>query len=128
MDQTNISNLILNLKGDRTYDQLSADCGGIPTAGRIQQMATRPQKVFPAPDSLRGLSRGLRVSPMVVLSAFATSLGLGGDEPSKLASLLPPEANQLTDGQVAAILHLIQQMNPKAPTGLEPKGEGAKAR
>lgn len=107
---TTISKLILSLKGDRTYEQLAADCGGTPTAGRIQQLATKPQSSFASPDTLRGLARGLRVPTMVVIRALAESLGLeGGGEP-RLAELLPPETNQLTDGQVSALLHLIKEM------------------
>lgn len=110
MENTTISELIGTLKGSRTYDQLAEDCGGVPTPGRIQQLATRPQNTFPSPDTVRGLAKGLRTSPMTVISACATSLGLGGDTASsRLTAMLPPGAETLDNAQLNLVLALIQQ-------------------
>ena len=70
-----IERLILDRKGDRTYDRLSRDCGGVPSDKRLHQMATRPIRNFPDPDTIQGLARGLNVSALSVLVAIANSLG-----------------------------------------------------
>lgn len=108
---TTLQELIATRRGSRTYDQLAADCGGHPSAGRLQQMATKPQQSFPNPETLRGLSQGLRVNPLVILGAFAASFGLDGDDLTPpLVSLLPPGANSLDDSQVNTVLTVVQQM------------------
>ena len=71
-----LSELLNERKGDRSYEALERDCGGVPKAARLQQIATKPPKTFPDPDSIRGLARGLRVPERVVLAAAAESLGL----------------------------------------------------
>jgi len=71
-----IHRLILDRKGDRSYERLSRDCGGVPTPNRAQGMATKPMKSFPDVETMRGLSRGLNVSVTEVLMACASSLGL----------------------------------------------------
>lgn len=108
---TNLQDLINTRRGQRTYEQLSFDCGGHPSAGRLQQMATKPQQSFPNPETLRGLSTGLRVNSIVILGAFAASFGLDGDAMTPpLVSMLPPGANALDDSQVNTILTVVQQM------------------
>jgi hypothetical protein len=108
---TTLQDLINTRRGQRTYEQLSQDCGGHPSAGRLQQMATKPQQSFPNPETLRGLAAGLRVNPIIVLSAFAASFGIEGEDgqPS-LVSMLPPGVRELTEGQVNTVLTVIQQM------------------
>jgi len=68
--------LVLDGKGDRSFDRVSSDCGGVPTGKRLQQIATTPLKTFPDPASIRGLARGLGVSQQDVILASARSLGL----------------------------------------------------
>lgn len=107
---TTIGELIGTLKGTRTYDQLAQDCGGIPTSGRIQQLATKPQNTFPSPDTVRGLAQGLRTSSMAVISACAASLGLKDNAPQpRINTMLPEGAETLDDSQLAAVLAVIQQ-------------------
>jgi hypothetical protein len=68
--------LIKDRKGRRSFDRLSADCGGYPNGRRIQQMATatRKMKAFPDPETMVNLARGLNCTPMDVLIAAANSL------------------------------------------------------
>lgn len=104
-----LGELITSCKGRRTYDQLSRDCGGVPTPGRIQQLATKDQNRFPDPDTITGLARGLRVNASAVVDACAASLGIVSEDASpKLARLMPADTAALTDGQVSAVLAVIQ--------------------
>lgn len=107
---TTLQDLITTRRGTRTYEQLSNDCGGHPSAGRLQQMATKPQQSFPNPETLRGLSLGLRVNPIIVLGAFAASFGIEGEETPSLVSMLPPGVQTLDSGQVNTVLTVVQQM------------------
>lgn len=110
MEHTTINELILALKGARTYEQLAEDCGGVPTPGRIQQLATKPQNTFPSPDTVRGLARGLRVNAGTIISACAASLGLKDEgEAPRIVTMLPPGADALDNGQLAAVLSVINQ-------------------
>lgn len=104
-----LSELIATCKGGRTYEQLSTDCGGAPTPGRIQQLATRPQRSFPDPETIEALARGLHVRPMAVLDACAVSLGIAGNPGTHpLTELLPDAASDLRPEQVAAVLAVVQ--------------------
>lgn len=110
MEQTTINELILALKGARTYEQLAEDCGGVPTPGRIQQLATKPQNTFPSPDTVRGLARGLRVNANTIISACASSLGLTDDTNSpRIVTMLPPGSDTLNNDQLSAVLAVINQ-------------------
>jgi hypothetical protein len=74
--ELNLSDLLLARKGSRSYERLSKDCGGFPTANRLQQIATKDISEFPTPDTIRGLSRGLGSTVTEVTLAAARSLGL----------------------------------------------------
>ncbi|MFT4471436.1 hypothetical protein ACMX2H_16150 [Arthrobacter sulfonylureivorans] len=105
-----IGTLITNLRGTRTYEQLAQDCGGQPTAGRIQQLATKPQSTFPSPESIKGLSKGLRCSTTAIINACAHSLDLvDNTDVAPLVALLPPGAQNLTQAQVNTVLTVISQ-------------------
>lgn len=108
---TSLQDLINIRRGTRTYEQLANDCGGHPSAGRLQQLATKAQQSFPNPETLRGLSLGLRVNPIIILSAFAATFGLdSNDSMPPIVSMLPPGANALDDSQVNTVLTVVQQM------------------
>lgn len=91
--------LIKNLRGDRNNLELSRDCGGIPTQSRLQQISTAPIKLFPDPDTIRGLARGLNVTVGEVIGACARDLGLNMGGPDESALVLAgardlPESSQ----------------------------------
>ena len=96
-----LRNLITNWRGDRNSLELSRDCGGIPTQSRLQQMANKPIKLFPDPDTIRGLARGLNVTVEQVVAACAADLDLpmGSPDESALviggARALPESSQQL---------------------------------
>lgn len=106
-----IGKLILVLKGDRSYEQLSKDCGGSPTSGRIQQLASRQQNTFPSPESIRGLAKGLGVKPYIIVQAVGASLDLWDEnEPTGNAMALPEGAEHLTTGQHSAVVSMIREL------------------
>jgi hypothetical protein len=91
--------LIKNLRGERNNLELSRDCGGIPTQSRLQQISTSPIKLFPDPDTIRGLARGLNVTVGEVIGACAKDLGLNMGGPDESALVLAgardlPESSQ----------------------------------
>ena len=112
-----LSELLNERKGDRSYEALERDCGGVPKAARLQQIATKPPKTFPDPDSIRGLARGLRVPERVVLAAAAESLGfLMPQEPSRLEQWIPSErVEDLSPKQIDVILGMIEAMTSDEP-------------
>lgn len=87
-DEPNLAALIADKKGTRSYEKISQDCGGLPTAKRVHQLATKPQKNFPDPDTIRGLARGLGVTITDVVMAAARTVELPvytGNDPSALS-------------------------------------------
>lgn len=108
----NLQDLIAERKAGRSYEQLARDCGGAPSAARLQQIATTPLRAFPDPDTIRSLATGLRVPERAVLNASAESLGLdvaGGS--SKLEEWLPSsKLGALTPEQVDTVLAVISTL------------------
>lgn len=95
-----LARLIAARKGDRSFKRLSTDCGGTPTANRLQQMSTKEISAFPDPDTIRGIAMGLGTTITEVTLAAARSLGLNvaSGEPDALivagAGTLPAEAQE----------------------------------
>jgi hypothetical protein len=71
-----IQNLILNNKGDRSYEELARDCGYDVKSRALHAVTTKPTRGFADPNTIRGLSRGLNVPTMDVVRAYAISLDL----------------------------------------------------
>lgn len=59
-----------------SYESLSKNCGGKPSAQRLQQYVTSDLKNFPDPDTIHGLRRGTGQSVQSIIHAAARSLGL----------------------------------------------------
>lgn len=110
--QSSIGELILRLKGERTYEQLSKDCGGQPSQGRIQQMTTKHQTGFPSVESIRGLAKGLGVKPAVILAALGKDFELLTDGDLSTNSNLPlPEGSEsLTSSQHSAVVSMVREL------------------
>lgn len=94
-----LRNLIHTRRGDRTNLDLSKDAGGIPTQSRWQQLANKPMKLFPDPDTIRGIARALNVTVEQVISACAADLDLPMGTPDESALVLGgarslPESSQ----------------------------------
>lgn len=114
MEPTTLAHLIIHRKGTRSYERLSKDAGGYPTANRIQQLATRPlQSKFPDPDTIRGLARALGVPITEVVLAAARSVGLPvtSEEPTALTIA---GAGELPEASQELILGLARQLSKMA--------------
>lgn len=107
-----LQELIAACKGDRSYDQLEAAGGGSPSSKRWQQIATKVDRNFPDPPTIRAIARALAVTETTVVLAAARSLGLTIPvaDANRLAELLPPSAARLTPMQVAAVRQVVRAM------------------
>lgn len=106
-----LKELVLDRKGDRSYEVLARDCGGRPTSKRLQQIATSPaQKNFLDPDTIRGLAHGLGVSVTQVVLASARSCGLDVRDSGDGDALVIGSAGDLTAEQRALILSLAREL------------------
>lgn len=115
MTATDLATLIAARKGTRSYDRLSADCGGVPTAARLHQLATKPLKNFPDVTTVRGLAAGLGSTATEIVAASAVSVGLElhfGHDPSALvlggAADLPDSARESISSVVREMMKLHQ--------------------
>lgn len=115
----NLRDLILTMKGDRTYAGLEAASNGVVKAQRWNQIANGLKlNEFPEPRTLIAIADALQVDEEVVLIAFARALGMHvGRNRSVFADLLPPTVDKLTDKQQSAVLAVIRAMNDGAPQG-----------
>jgi len=104
----NLSQLIGVHRAGRSYNELERDCGGKPSAARLQQLGTQPMKNFPDPPTVRALAQGLRVSEVAVVLAAAESLDLDvSSSMPRLLQMLPSTASEMSEQQVAAVARLI---------------------
>ena len=93
--------LIATLRGDRSYARISSDAGGVPSAPRIQQLATAPQKNAMDPPSVIGLARALDVTQRTMWLANGRMLGLDvGPSESSFLSLMPARTDRMSDAAV----------------------------
>jgi len=104
-----LRSLILKGRGDRNNAELSRDCGGNPKQSRIQQITSAPIKVFPDPDTIRGLARGLNVTIEQVISACAADLDLPMGSPDDSALLLGG-ARYLPESSQQLLVNLSREM------------------
>jgi hypothetical protein len=111
-----LQSLIRNLRGERNNAELSRDCGGFPTQSRIQQMSTQPIKVFPDPDTIRGLARGLNVSVGEIIGACAKDLGLNMGGPDE-SSLLLAGARELPESSQNLLISMSRELQTLAKAG-----------
>ena len=108
-----IQNLLLNRKGDRSYDRLARDTGGALTGKRLQQLATTPMLNFPDPASIKGLAKALQSTNKEVLHACAESMGIevAGEQSTTLelpgARTLPASSQEL----LLAMSEEMQELN-----------------
>lgn len=107
-----LQDLILLMKGDRTYRGLEDSTGGVVKSQRWNQLANRQRiNEFPEPRTIQAMADALNVNAEVVLLSFARNLGLDvGRSRSRFADLLPPMVDKLTDKQRDAILAVIRAM------------------
>ena len=112
-----LQDLILMLKGNRTYPQLEAASGGVVKAQRWNQITNGIRvREFPEPRTIEAMAEALDVSVEVIILATARSLGLvTSTKASTLVALMPPGVDELDDDQVSAALGVIRSMVRSAP-------------
>ncbi|WP_143153984.1 hypothetical protein, partial [Rhodococcus rhodnii] len=123
-DEQNLAGLISDRKGTRSYEKVSQECGGTPTAKRLHQLANQPQKNFPDPDTIRGLAQGLGVTITEVVMASARTLGLPvytGNDPTALAiggaGVLDDESKETLSRVARQFIHLTSRATDGGPHG-----------
>lgn len=96
-----LQELVLRLKGDRSYDALEKAAGGIPTSRALQKLVNNGFTRMTNPETFRGLSRALNVSQRQLVLAAARTLGIDieAENPNDLlligAGRLPQESQDL---------------------------------
>jgi AraC-like DNA-binding protein len=107
-----LSDLILTLKGDRTYEQLEAASGGVVRAQRFAQVAAGIRvNEFPKPATIEAMADALGCDVTVLLMAFARAVGLDVHaRDSGFVDLLPPSVDDLSEQQQAFLLSTIRAM------------------
>ena len=104
-----LESLILNHKGDRSFDDLSRACGGSPTGKRLHQIVSRPMKNFPDPETIKNIARGLNLPATEILLAAARSLGIRV-APSDETSLTLQEAGLLPRAQQQLLIEISRAL------------------
>lgn len=107
-----LRDLILTMKGDRTYAGLEAASDGVVKAQRWNQIANGLKvNEFPEPRTMMAIAHALNVEDEVVLHAFAKALGMDiRRRRSVFADLLPPMVDRLNEQQQSAVLAVIRAM------------------
>ncbi|MFI7483278.1 hypothetical protein ACH9EU_12805 [Kocuria sp. M1R5S2] len=106
--------------GEISYEKLSAQCGGKPTAKRLHQLANAPLRNFPDPDTITHLARGTGQSITTIVMASARSLGLNvtSDDPDTVrlagSSNYPP-----------ALLDAFRTLGEQITTALAEERDGS---
>lgn len=114
-----IQNLILNKKGDRSYERLARDCGYDIKSRALHRAATKPALGFADPDTIQGLSRGLNVPVADVIRAYAVSLGLPMADDEK-GVLRVVGAGDLPESSQNLIINMARELRHAYETFLEP--------
>ncbi|WP_394253681.1 hypothetical protein [Arthrobacter pityocampae] len=133
-----IQNLILNKKGDRSYERLARDCGHEIKSRALHAAATKQTRAFADPDTIRGLSQGLNVPVVDIIRAYSVSLGLpvaadekgilrvvgGGDLPESSQNLIVSMARELRSAYETPVEPSREDLDLAAyDTGEESEGD-----
>lgn len=105
----NIADLITELRGTRTYKELSEDCGGLPSTARISSMVKNPMNSFPSPETIRGLAKGLGVTELDIVTSCGVSMTLWDDDNTHMPISLPHGAEKLTRSQKNVIVSVVRE-------------------
>ena len=125
-----LEELIQVMRGSRTWDELSRDCGGSPTGARLQSIAKNGIQAFPGPDTITAIAQGLSLHPKHVVVAAAESLGLwdSGRSAGSRDIVLPRYAETLTEEQMRAIHGVIREfakVNARVKHGADGAGDAS---
>lgn len=105
-----IRDLIVSLKGDRSWRQLTEDCGGTPSRRYLNLATTEAPTQMPTLEHIQGLCKGLGVTPSVIVQTWGKALGLW-EESTWGASqyYLLDGWTELTIDQQASIANVVKQ-------------------
>ncbi|AER47612.1 transcriptional repressor [Mycobacterium phage DS6A] len=125
-----LPDLILSLKGDRTYKQLEADSGGVVKSQRWNQLANGERITeFPEPGTLKAMADALPCAIEVLLLAVARQVGLEAHGTrTGFVDLLPPSVDQLSAGSQSALLTMARSLTEAEAAAPPPKGKGRRRR
>lgn len=116
-DAGDLRQLILDAKGDNSFERMATMCGKTPTAKRLQQMTTNDLKAFPDKETIEGLARGTGATITTVVLAAARSLGLSvhsGDDPDALVLSGGRKLRPDQKDAIVAVLRSFQDSNRRA--------------
>lgn len=114
-DQTGetFTELVIEKKGRRSYDDLVKDSGGVVSRSRMQDYGAPGMPLENPINSatIRGMAIGLRVPEERVWLALGRELGhYKGEGLPRLAKMINPEADLLTRAQERLILDLVDEL------------------
>lgn len=115
-----LADLLSTYRGERTWKELSQDCGGVPSASRLANMSRQPIEGFPVVEAIKNMATGLGVPTHRVVEACSVSLGLKGTDagPEGRPFVLPDYASTLTESQRRIIMSMARefaQLNARLP-------------
>lgn len=117
-----LQELVLRLKGDRSYDAIEKAAGGIPTSRALQKLVNNGFTRMPAPETFRGLSRALNISQRELVLAAARTLGfdIEAENPSDLLLVGAGRLPQASQDLLVSTSRELQRWMEKAEEQSEP--------
>jgi len=117
-----LQELVLRLKGDRSYDAIEKAAGGIPTSRALQKLVNNGFTRMPAPETFRGLSRALNISQRELVLAAARTLGFAieAENPSDLLLVGAGRLPQASQDLLISTSRELQRWMEKAEEQSEP--------
>lgn len=111
-----LGELIQAKRGGRSFRDLEAACDGVIKSQRWEHMAKDTRVAgFPRPQTIAAIAEVLNVDAQTVILSTAKTLGMPvRRHGSLLATLLPPDADDLTLEQRNAVLAVVAAMNQVA--------------
>lgn len=107
-----LPDLILSLKGDRTYKELEAASGGVVKSQRWNQLANGERvNEFPTPPTLEAMAAALPCDIEVLILACARTVGIDvHHRQSRFVDMLPPSVDELSDRSKSALLNMARTL------------------
>lgn len=105
--------LVIDRKGRRSYDELAKDSGGAVGRSRWQDYGSKaiPLGGAPSRENVAAIAQGLRVPTWRVWLAIGRELGLYADQgQTRLAVRINPEADLLTRAQENLVASLVDEL------------------
>lgn len=108
-----LPDLILSLKGDRTYKELEAASGGIVKSQRWNQLANGERiNEFPTPPTLEAMAAALPCDIEVLILACARTVGIDVHRrQSRFVDMLPPSVDKLSESSKTALLNMARTLS-----------------